>query len=379
MVHRVETVSLMSPGPGTERVLTVHRFGEPGARPKVYLHAALHADELPGALILNRMIGWLREADEAGEIHGEIVVLPYANPVGLSNRIMGYHLGRYDLDGDGNFNRWYPEFSRKIGDRIGNLLGDDLDANNAVIRQAILEAVDAWPGEGEANTLRKALMALSADSDFIFDLHCHGEAIQYLYFPENLWDRYGDLAAELGCRTILLFPTDSGSTFDTAPTMIWHALRARFPDHPIGEPPFTTTLELRGQNDVGDDLALDDAIGLWRFLQRHGVLAGDPGDPPDLLCDPTPLGGSDNLVAPVAGVLSYRVALGDWIKAGEVVADIVDPAEIDFDKARTPVASRAEGVLYGRTMSRLVRPGQSFAVVSGSVELPPNDLPVIDY
>ncbi len=378
-MHRVETVPLMSPGPGTERVLTVHRFGEAGARPKVYLHAALHADELPGTLILNRMIGWLRAADDAGEISGEIVVLPYANPVGLSNRIMGYHLGRYDLDGDGNFNRWYPDFARKIGNRIGNLLGDDEDNNGAVIRRTILESVEAWPGEGEANTLRKSLMALSVDSDFIFDLHCHGEAIQYLYFPEDLWDRYGDLAADLGCRTILLFPTDTGSTFDTAPTMIWHALRERFPDHPIPPPPFTTTLELRGQNDVGDALALEDTRGLWRFLQRHGILAGDPGAPPDLLCEPTPLAGSDNLVAPVAGVLSYRVALGDRIEAGEAVADIVDPAEVDFEKARTPVVSRATGVLYGRNMSRLVRPGQSFAVVSGSVPLPPNDLPVIDY
>jgi len=377
MTHRIERVPLMSPGAGTERFLTVHRFGESGARPKVYLHAALHADELPGTLILNRLIGWLRDAD--GGISGEIVVLPYANPVGLANRIMGYHLGRYDLDGDGNFNRWYPNVSRRVAEAVGNQLGDDEAVNSTHIRAAILEAVDAWPGEGEANTLRKTLMALSADSDFVFDLHCHGEAIQYAYIPENHWERYGDLAAELGCRTVLLFPTDTGTNFDIAPTVVWHHLRKTFPDRPIAEPPFTTTLELRGQNDVGDDIALEDARGLWRFLQRHGILDGDPGPPPELACEPTPLSGSDDLVAPCAGVVSYRVDLGDRVEVGEVVADIVDPAEVDFERARTPVASRAGGIFYGRSMSRLVRPGQTFAVISGSEPLPPNDLPVIDY
>ena len=44
----------------------------------------------------------------------------------------------------------------------------------------------------------------------------------------------------------------------------------------------------------------------------------------------------------------------------------------------TPVATRADGILYGRNLSRLVRPGQSFAVVAGDRPLPPPELPVID-
>ena len=155
--------------------------------------------------------------------------------------------------------------------------------------------------------------------------------------------------------------------------------KREFPERPVADSPFTTTLELRGQSDVGADLADADASALWRFLQRHGFIVGDPGRPPDLLCHPTPLAGSDNLVAPVAGVVSYRLAPGEKVNAGDVVADIVDPAEADWRKARTPVASRASGILYGRRMSRLVRPGQSFAVVSGDVELPPPDPPAYDW
>jgi uncharacterized protein len=379
MPHEVETIPLMAPGPGTSRALTVHRFGTRGVGRKLYFQAALHADELPGTLVLNHLIGWLAAADTRGEVLADITVLPYANPVGLANRIHGYHLGRYDLDGDGNFNRWYPRLADKVAEKVGNRLGDDLEENRATIRAAAREAVADWDAEGEANVLRKALMALSIDADMIFDLHCHGAAVQYAYFPQAHWQAYGDLTAELGCRVVLFFPTDEGSTFDAVATVLMHDLAARFPDRPVPPPPFTTTLELRGQQDCSDAMAEPDARAILRFLQRHGFVAGDPGSPPEPLCSPTPLEGSDTMVAPCAGVISYRVALGERVKAGEVVADIVDPAVVDFAAARTPVASRTEGIVYGRNLSLLVRPGQSFAVVAGDHALPPPDLPVIDH
>ncbi|MCE2519615.1 MAG: succinylglutamate desuccinylase/aspartoacylase family protein [Alphaproteobacteria bacterium] len=379
MAHRVETIALMSPGPGSERHLVVHRFGKPGARPKFYFQAALHADELPGSLVLNRMLSWLKEAEEEGGLNGEFVIVPLANPVGLANRILNYHLGRFDLGGDGNFNRWYPDLGAVVVQEVGDLLTDDRQANTPIIRQALLDAVAEWPARGEANQLRKTLLGLSVDSDFVFDLHCHGEGIAYIYFPRDIWPRYSDLAGELGCRTILLHDATEGTAFENAAAVAWSTIRKAFPDHVIADAPFATTLELRGQSDVVADLALDDASALWRFLVRHGFIAGDPVSPPDLLCQPTPLAGSDNLVAPVAGVVSYRLAPGDRVEAGMVVADIVDPAEADWQRARTPVASRASGILYGRRLSRLVRPGQSFAVVSGPEELPPPDHPVHDW
>ena len=316
MAHRVETIPLMSPGPGSERHLVVHRFGEPGGRPKLYFQAALHADELPGSLVLNRMLSWLKEAEEKGRLNGEFVIVPLANPVGLANRILNYHLGRFDLGGDGNFNRWYPDLGAVAAQGLGDLLTDDREANTRIIRQALLDAVAQWPARGEANQLRKTLLGLSIDSDFVFDLHCHGEGIAYIYFPRDVWPRYSDLAGELGCRTILLHDVTDGTAFENAAAVAWSAIRGAFPDRVIADAPFTTTLELRGQSDVGGDLALDDASALWRFLVRHGFIAGDPVPPPDLLCEPTPLAGSDNLVAPVAGVVSYRLAPGDRVEAG---------------------------------------------------------------
>ena len=47
-------IALPPVAPGTRREIEVLRFGTPGARPKAYLQAGLHADELPGMLVLQR-------------------------------------------------------------------------------------------------------------------------------------------------------------------------------------------------------------------------------------------------------------------------------------------------------------------------------------
>ena len=101
MARRTETIALTPASPGTERSLTVFRFGAPGARPKAYVQASLHADELPGGLAAHHLIGLLDRA----EVTGEVVVAPAANPVGLGQYFQRKHIGRYDGSSGENFNR----------------------------------------------------------------------------------------------------------------------------------------------------------------------------------------------------------------------------------------------------------------------------------
>jgi predicted deacylase len=79
--------------PGTSRGIAVHRFGKAGARPKVYLQAAIHANELPGAMALHHLMPMLVEADRRGLIKGEVIVVPTVNPIGLSQLSGNNHLG----------------------------------------------------------------------------------------------------------------------------------------------------------------------------------------------------------------------------------------------------------------------------------------------
>ena len=56
------TIELPAMTPGGGRRLAVHRFGRRGARPKAYLQAAIHANELPGTMALHNLMPMLVEA-----------------------------------------------------------------------------------------------------------------------------------------------------------------------------------------------------------------------------------------------------------------------------------------------------------------------------
>src|SRR5262249_61157541 len=107
--RRADAMRCLRPGPGPPARGGGPRWGPRGARPKAYLHASLHADEIPAMLVLHHLIRLLDEADRAGAIKGDIVVVPMANPIGVAQVINTRHVGRYELAGGGNFNRNWPD------------------------------------------------------------------------------------------------------------------------------------------------------------------------------------------------------------------------------------------------------------------------------
>lgn len=111
-------IELPSPAPGTRRMLRVHRYGPPGARPKAYFQAALHADEIPGLLVAQHLLLGLQQAQAEGRISGEVVVVPVANPIGLGQHLNGRLLGRFDFESTGNFNRGFPDLAAVAAERL---------------------------------------------------------------------------------------------------------------------------------------------------------------------------------------------------------------------------------------------------------------------
>ncbi len=99
MAHRVERLPLGAGTPGTRREVLVHRFGEACARPKAYFQAALHADEIPAILVAHHLVRRLAEAEAEGLIEGEVVVVPFANPIGPGARRTRTHSRRQRRSG----------------------------------------------------------------------------------------------------------------------------------------------------------------------------------------------------------------------------------------------------------------------------------------
>ena len=371
MPRRSDRLALPSPSPGTKRELVVHRYGEAGARPKAYLQAALHADEWPGILVLHHLGGLLDTAVAAGRVAGEIVIVPYANPIGLAQQLGGVALGRDDLGGSGNFNRNWPELAAEIDERLGERLGEDPAANVALLREALLAAVEALPRRSEVEALKAALLGLSIDADVVMDLHCDSVALLHVYANQRQEADALELARDLEAPVVLLETDPGGAPFDQANHGPWGQLGTRFgcADRlPLAC--FSTTVELRGRHDVDDATARRDAGNLLRYLSRRGIVEGALAAAAYEGAEATPLEGCDVIKAPAAGIVLWHAALGSRVEAGAVIGEILDPAAADPGAARTPVTTRASGVFMSHAADALVRPGEGIAKVAGREPLP---------
>jgi predicted deacylase len=371
MPKTVERIALISNSAGSERHLLVHRYGRPGARPKAYLQASLHADEIPAMLVQHHLIRLLDAADAAGQIRGEILAVPAANPIGLGQYHNFHHVGRYDAGGGGNFNRNWPDLSAGIAERVKDRLGRDAAANVAVIRRAMGEKLAAMTPHNEFSSLRLALARLAYDADIVLDLHCDSEALMHLYLIPAHWPEARDLAAELASAAQMLADDSGGGSFDESMSAPWVKLaKAIGPEKPVPPACFAATVEFRGQVDVDDALAEPDARAIFRFLQRRGLVAGDPGPLPPLLAEATPFEATEIPRSPIPGIAAYRQRVGARLRKGDLLCEIVDPMATDIAKARVPVHAGTDGLLLARAFHKSVRPGDSLGKIVGTVPLP---------
>ena len=168
------------------------RYGQTGARPKVYIQAALHANELPGALALHHLEAWLDEHLATNPMRGELVLLPLTNPMGLTQQVQDAHLGRSALTSGKNFNRHFPALGPQLIERAGP------QSNITLIRNVMAELLTEYVTYREDEQLKLELLRLSIDADYIINLHCTSEALLHVYTNDSAWSQLQLLAAESG-------------------------------------------------------------------------------------------------------------------------------------------------------------------------------------
>jgi len=369
MARQSERIPLIAPAPGTRQELVLHRYGTRGARPKAYLQASLHADETPAMMAAHHLLQRLEAADRAGLIRGEIVLVPYANPLGLAQWLNESQLGRYELRGGGNFNRGWPDLTEPLAVALAGRLGADPGANVAAVRAAIPTVLDAIRPRKELDALRLAIARESLTADLVLDLHCDDEALMHLFLIPQHWPEAADLAAELGCRAVLLAEDSGGGSFDEFNSVLWTRLQRRFPEHPLPAACLAATVEFRGQAEVCDDLGCADGRALYRILARRGFIADEPGVLPAALCEATELTATESLKSPGYGIVAYKAALGDRVEKGQAVAELIDPAAPP-GTPRTPILAGTAGLLLSRRIYKFVATGHAVAKIVGREPLP---------
>ncbi len=365
---RTQIIELPSPGPGTSREIVAFRYGDPESRPKVYIQTALHADEIPGTLVIHHLRQYLNQAAIRGEINGEIIIVPVANPIGMAQRVQGNLAGRLDLNDGKNYNRHYPDLVPGVVNMVEEKLTNDESKNDSLIRDALKQTIGELPEASESDAFRKHLLALSADSDYCLDLHCDSESILYMYSSGTHPKIADELSSQMGCLAHLVDDTTS-FCFDGTVSLTWVALANHFPDFPIPYGCMGSTIELRGSSDVSDEFAKNDAENLFQFLVNQGVVSGQKKPAPKTKCKATPLLGQIYVKAPSSGILVYKKECGDRVSKGEVVAELVDPIKQPED-SRIELKSDIDGILFSRTTQRMVGPGQIVIGIAGDEIIP---------
>ncbi len=338
MDKRVETIA--GDTPGLTYSFPVYRFaGRRRGAPRAYLQAALHGDELPGTVALDRLMERLRQADAEGRIAGPITVVPAANPIGRSQELFGAAQGRFHLGTRTNFNRDFPLLAKPD---IGLLPVPEIP-------------------ESADQRLKRRLLELSIGADIVLDLHCDDEGLPYLYAPSALWPAMSDCAAALGVEAVVLWDGPGGGAFEEA------AIHPYLQSAAAGaglERLVVTTVEYRGVLDVDAELALRDGEGLYRLLAGRGVVDDPQIGPAGAYAKPVvPIGHVEMVATPVAGAVLYAVKPGDQVAAGELLATVVHaPGEPD---GRLEIRAPQAGFVLTRRSVRVLPAGANLLKLAG--------------
>ncbi len=349
--------ALQGSASGTRREVTSLHFGQAGGR-RALMQASLHADEIPPMLVAQHLRKRLIELEAAGRIQGEVVLVPACNPLGLSQQVWGRMHGRFEHSSGHNFNRHYPDLAADALARTQ--LGGDAAANVRLLRKAMHEVLAERTAQTELQSLRQTLLALSVDADVVLDLHCDNDAVMHLYSTPHHAAQASQLGQCLQSPLALLAQESGDAPFDEACSMVWAKLSELAGAHPVPMACFCATVEHRGEAEVTHDLAAQDAEALLRFLGLQGFIS-DMSAPAPYACSLRPLAGCMPIMAPHAGVLVFQAALGSEVKAGDVIAELIEPVSGESTLLRSPV----DGLHFARELQRWARAGQSIAKVAG--------------
>lgn len=369
MTFQLHSTTLAGDVPGQSSTLYWYTAGPADASVKVHLQAALHADEQPGTMALHHLLPMLRAADEQGALRARFVVFPSVNPLGLATRVLRRHIGRYDLETGVNFNRRWPDLYPLVAAELDGKLTDDPKANVAALRAAVGNWIDSQTPTTTAQQLRLMILKSAHDADIVLDLHCDDESLKHIFTSPDLMPGLQDLADHMQVAATLTAEDSGGGSFDEVMPNLYREAQRANPDHPIPMAAETATLEYRGQADTHDHFGAEDARGLYNFLVGRGLIEASPASAPPAP-GPTPFEATEVLRADRAGLLAYRVSLGDMVKKGDVVADIIAMDGPEAFIARTPLRAGTDGFILSRASQKYAVRGSSVAKIVGKDILP---------
>ncbi|MEV7891777.1 succinylglutamate desuccinylase/aspartoacylase family protein [Streptomyces sp. NPDC002817] len=284
--------------------LTLVNGAHPG--PRVLITAGVHGGEFTGVDAATRLAALL----EPGEVHGQVIVCPVANPPAVYQG----RLGVSPLDGV-NINRVFP----------GDPGGSPTERLAAWLFTNLVDGADAYV-DLHSGGIDEAL------TDFV-GYRLTGD-------PE-LDAQTADMADALGIEDVIFgMNADGGNS---------HAAAAR-----QGVPAILVETGQLGERDA--DTACRLVEGLYGVLGRLGVLDTKPQDDTAVRAWVWSAG----VTAEATGLWYPEFTVGDDVTEGQVIGRVIDPADGQEHKVHTPATGR---IFYGMR-GLTVAPGAELAAIA---------------
>ena len=359
-----ETIKIPSASVGNQAHIHLHRFGPLGVKgvKKVYIQAGLHADEHPGLLVAQHLLRHLEQLDQQNALKAEIVLVPFANPVGLRQKTFGHLVGRCDWHTGQNFNRHMAIDPQQVEASLAPSFGSDAIENDRLMRLGLKHLVAQRHDDFEINSLHKILLSQSIDAHYVLDLHCDDVALPHVFYGLHQQEMGQTLAQCLGFTICLEEDVTGTVAFDGTHTQPWVNMQNYHAQPVFSTPCFAATLELRGRSDVDPKLAEQDCLGILDFLAHEHLIERIPSPKKPIALKPCRVDQVRMVKATASGIITYRSKLGETLKAGEAFADLV---LVDHPKAKSiPILAPCNGYLFSQTGQFFITKGDTVAMLS---------------
>ncbi|MEB3280513.1 MAG: succinylglutamate desuccinylase/aspartoacylase family protein [Lyngbya sp.] len=357
MQPKISTIPLIQLASGDRLSLQVYKFQ--GATPgkKAYLQSNLHGAEISGNAVIHQLIADLIKLDKT-QLIGEIWLVPVCNPVGVNHRAHHFSSGRYNSYDGKDWNRIFWDYEKTEADLAEfarsqqNLSVTEIQQN---YRKTILESFQnqlqkiKHPSQVPySEYYRTILQSLCLDADYVIDLHSStNQAIDYLYCFHSREESAKAFLLDYG----ILMNDYDGDAFDEAFLKPWLALEKHLSERgkTVQFDIESWTLELGSGMKMNPESVEKGIRGIKNYLACKNLLKIDGFPFPETANHSLKLtlkSQTKKYYAPRGGMIQNRVELGNLVKTGETLYEILSFNKTENLPEIVEVKAEASGIIF---------------------------------
>ncbi|NJN74457.1 MAG: succinylglutamate desuccinylase/aspartoacylase family protein [Limnothrix sp. RL_2_0] len=360
----IETIDLFQLASGDRLAIQVYKFigQNPGA--KVYIQANLHGCEIVGNKVVHGLIGYLSTVPEAA-IAGEIWIVPTCNPLATNQRGHFYATGGFHAYSGEDWNRIFWEHkptAEQLNSFVEKHLNNDESTITKAYRQQIMAAFKEELAKQERpcgvsvpELFRGKLQNLCLDADYVIDIHSSSnDGLNFTYYFPNRETQAG----WFGFDYSILLEEDGAYAFDEAFIWPWIELEKAFTK--AGRTIHLTvdafTLELGSGMKMRPESVAKGLAGIKNYLAHQGIISTATPQPSQTKFLP-----SKNITryrATVGGMIGDRLSLGQPVKAGEKLYEILSFNRLGKMPEVITVNSMVDGIVFDLAISESANQGE---------------------